>query len=135
MEKVMEKACGMFHEVLYKLTEKGHFQNESDVETAKAAVSAIVKIKTLEAMERFEGGGGSSFRGRSYDGRSYDGRSYDGGSYEDGGSYRRGRGSNGRYVSRDSYSSRDGMRDKLESLMQEATGQDKEMIREMLSRM
>lgn len=123
MEKVMEKACEMFHEVLYKLTEKGHFQNESDVETAKAAVSGIVKIKTLEAMERFESNG-SSFRGRSYDGRSYDGRSYDGG-----GSYRRGRGSNGRYVSRD------GMRDKLESLMQEATGQDKEMIREMLSRM
>lgn len=128
MDKVMEKACEMFHEVLYKLTEKGHFQNESDVETAKAAVSAIVKIKTLEAMERFEGGG-SSFRGRSYDGRSYEGGSYDGGSYEDGGSYRRGRGSNGRYVSRD------GMRDKLESLMQEATGQDKRMIREMLSRM
>lgn len=128
MEKVMEKACEMFHEVLYKLTEKGHFQDESDVETAKAAVSGIVKIKTLEAMERFEGGG-SSFRGRSYDGRSHDSGSYDGGSYEDSGSYRRGRGSNGRYVSRDS------MRDKLESLMQEATGQDKEMIREMLSRM
>lgn len=134
MEKVMEKACEMFHDVLYKLTENGHFQNESDVETAKAAVSGIVKIKTLEAMERFEGGG-SSFRGRSYDGRSYDGGSYDGGSYEDGGSYRRGRGSNGRYVSRDGYSSREGMRDKLEALMQEATGQDKEMIREMLSRM
>ena len=129
MEKVMEKACEMFHEVLYKLTEKEHFATDRDVETAKAAVSGIVKIKTLEAMERFEGGG-SSFRGRSYDGRSYEG-----GSYEDGGSYRRGRGSNGRYVSRDGYSSRDGMRDKLEALMQEATGQDKEMIREMLSRM
>lgn len=127
MEKVMEKACEMFHEVLYRLTEKGHFQNESDVETAKAAVSGIVKIKTLEAMEEFTGGGSSFRRGRSYDGES--GRSYDGGSYEDGGSYRRGRGSNGRYVSRD------GMRDKLEALMQEATGQDKEMIREMLSRM
>lgn len=123
MEKVMEKACEMFHDVLYKLTEKDNFATDRDVETAKAAVSGIVKIKTLEAMERFEGGG-SSFRGRSYDGRSHDGRSY-----EDGGSYRRGRGSDGRYVSRDS------MRDKLESLMQEATGQDKEMIREMLSRM
>lgn len=133
MEKVMEKACEMFHEVLYKLTEKGHFQNESDVETAKAAVSGIVKIKTLEAMEEFTGGGSSFRRGRSYDGES--GRSYDGGSYEDGGSYRRGRGSNGRYVSRDGYSSREGMRDKLEALMQEATGQDKELIREMLSRM
>ena len=125
MEKVMEKVCEMFHEVLYELTEKGHFKSAADVETAKAAVSGIVKIKTLEEMERFDEGG-SSFRGRSYDGRSYDGRSY-----EDGGSYRRGRGMDGRYVSRDGGS----MRDKLKDLMGDAHGEEKEMIREMLSRM
>lgn len=123
----MHKVCEMFYEVLREYAEQGHFKDKSAVETAKAAVSGIVKIKTLEAMEEFTGGGSSFRRGRSYEGES--GRSYDGGSYEDGGSYRRGRGSNGRYVSRD------GMRDKLESLMQEATGQDKEIIREILGKM
>lgn len=121
MNKVMDKACEMFHEVLMELTDKGHFEKERDVELAKAAVSGIVKIKTLEAMERYEGG---SFRG----GRSYDDYS------RDGESYRRGRGMDGRYVSRDGYS-RGGMREKLEDMMQEANGHEKEVIREMLTKM
>lgn len=121
MDKVMEKACEMFHDALHELTERGRFDSAKDVETAKAAVSGIVKIKTLEAMEEFTGGGSSFRRGRSYDGEN--GRSYDEGSY------RRGRGMDGRYVSRD------GMRDKLEALMQEATGQDKRIMQEMIDRM
>ena len=121
----MDKICEMFHEVLREYAEKGHFTDKSAVETAKAAVSGITKIKTLEAMERFDGG--NSFR-RSYDGGSYRG------SYDDGNSYRRGRGMNGQFVSRDGYS-RDGMRDKIEALMQEAQGHDKEVIQEMLSKM
>ena len=124
MDKVMDKVCEMFHEVLREYAEQGHFKDKSAVETAKAAVSGITKIKTIEAMERFDGG--NSFR-RSYD----DGYAR---SYDDGNSYRRGRGMNGQFVSRDGYS-RDGMRDKLEELMQEAQGHDKEIIKEMLSKM
>lgn len=128
----MDKVCEMFHEVLREYAEQGHFKDKSAVETAKAAVSGITKIKTIEAMERFDGG--NSFRG-SYgneDGMSR-AMSYRG-SYDDGNSYRRGRGMNGQFVSRDGYS-RDGMRDKLEGLMQEAQGHDKEIIKEMLSKM
>jgi len=127
----MNKVCEMFHEVLREYAEQGHFKDKSAVETAKAAVSGITKIKTIEAMERFDGG--NSFR-RSMDGYSEDGMSYRG-SYDDGNSYRRGRGMNGQFVSRDRGYSRDGMREKLEALMQEAQGHDKEMLREMLSKM
>ena len=121
MDKVMDKICEMFHEVLYDMAEKGHFGTANDVETTKAAVSGIVKIKTLEAMEHFDGGG-SSFRGRSY---------------EDGGSYRRGRGMDGRFVSRDGYS-RDGgsMREKLQRLMDEAGNErERNMLHEMIQKL
>ena len=119
MDKVMEKTCEMFHDVLRQITDKGRFDSERDVEVAKAAVSGITKIKTLEAMERFDG---NSFRGRSYD-RSYD----------DGESYRRGRGMDGQYVSRDGYS-RD-MREQLEQMMDGAKGHEKEVLREMLMKL
>lgn len=126
MDKVMNEICGMFHDVLYTFAERGQFKDEADVQTAKAAVSGIVKIKTLEAMERY---GGDSFRGRSYDeDGGMSGRSYRG-SY-DGGSYRRGRGDNGRFVSRDS------IKEKLERMMQEATNeQERNVFREMLDKM
>jgi len=120
MDNVMNKICEMFHEVLREYAEQGHFKDKSAVETAKAAVSGITKIKTIEAMERFDGG--NSFR-HSYDDEGYSRR------YDDGNSYRRGRGMDGRYVSRD------GMRDKLERLMQEAQGHEREVIQEMLSKM
>jgi hypothetical protein len=113
----MNKICEMFQEVLRDYAEEGHFKDKSSIETAKAAVSGITKIKTIEAMEQFDG---HSFR------NSYD---------DDGNSYRRGRGMNGQFVSRDRGYSRDGMREKLEALMQEAQGHDKEMLRDMLSKM
>lgn len=126
MDNVMEKICEMFREVLRDYAEKGHFSDAKSIETAKAAVSGITKIKTIEAMERFDG---NSFRGYSYDDSYMSRRSYD-----DGNSYRRGRGMNGQFVSRDNYS-RDDMREELEMLMQKAQGHDKEVIREMLSKM
>lgn len=126
MDNVMEKICEMFREVLREYAEKRHFSDAKSIETAKAAVSGITKIKTIEAMERFDG---NSFRGYAYDEGSMSRRSYD-----DGNSYRRGRGMDGRYVSRDNYS-RDDMREELEKLMQKAQGHDKEVIREMLSKM
>lgn len=122
MDKVLYKICDMFHEVLEEYAEKGHFADKSAVETAKAAVSGITKIKTIEAMERFDG---NSFRGYAYDEGYMGRRSYDGE-----GSYRRGRGMDGRYVSRDS------IKDKLVRMMDEATNeQERNMIREMLDKM
>lgn len=118
----MDKICDMFHEVLEDYAAKGHFADKSAVETAKAAVSGITKIKTIEAMERFDG---NSFRGYAYDEGYMGRRSYDGE-----GSYRRGRGMDGRYVSRDS------IKDKLARMMDEATNeQERNMIREMLDKM
>ena len=131
MDKVLYKICDMFHEVLEEYAEKGRFADKSDVQLAKAAVSGITKIKTIEAMERFDG---NSYRGYAYDEgymgrRSYDdGGSYRG-SYDDGGSYRRGRGMDGRFVSRDS----DGLEGKLVRLMEEAkTEHERNEIRKML---
>lgn len=122
MDKMLYKICDMFHEVLEEYAEKGHFADKSAVETAKAAVSGITKIKTIEAMERFDG---NSFRGYAYDEGYMGRRSYDGE-----GSYRRGRGMDGRYVSRDS------IKDKLARMMDEATNeQERNMIREMLDKM
>jgi len=129
MDKVINHVCEMFHDVLYQLADKGSFKDESDVMVAKAAVSGIVKIKTLEAMEHY---GGNSFRGRSYEdgmGRSYDGYS-NRNSYDDGNSYRRGRGMDGRYVSRDS------LRDKVEQMMSEAPNdKERNVLREILDKM
>jgi len=133
MDKVMDKMCEMFHEVLRSYANKGKFENADDVETAKAAISGIVKIKAIDAMEQY---GGNSFRGNSFDDdygmsnrRSYDdGRSYRG-SYDDGASYRRGRGMDGRFVSRDS----DNLEGKLVRLMDEAkTEHERNEIRKML---
>lgn len=122
MDKVLYKICDMFHEVLEEYAEKGHFADKSAVETAKAAVSGITKIKTIEAMERFDG---NSFR-HSYGEDGYASRR----SYDSEGSYRRGRGMDGRYVSRDS------IKDKLARMMDEATNeQERNMIREMLDKM
>lgn len=128
MDKVMDKICEMFYDVLCEYAERDGFKSEADVQTAKAAVSGIFKIKTLETMERYEG---NSFRGRSYDGMS---RSYDGyssrSSYDEGNSYRRGRGMDGRFVSRDS------IKDKIAQMMDEAQSeQEKNALRMVLDKM
>ena len=89
-KKIMERLEDNFCEVLRDFAEKG-FQRADDVETAKAALSGMVKMKMLEEMERFHNGGYSN---RMYhdDGGEYSsrGRYYrdDGGSYDNGNSYR-----------------------------------------------
>lgn len=94
-----------------------------EVEVAKNAISGILKLKCIEEMENFSGG---SYRG---------GRSYEGGMSREG-SYRKYREGDGGGSYRGGYS-RDGgsMREKLERLMEEAEGKDREMLKEMLSRM
>lgn len=66
-KKVAEKLENSFCEVLYEYAEKG-FQNPQQVETAKAALSGLVKIKMLDEMERFRGG--NSFRSYNDEGMS-----------------------------------------------------------------
>lgn len=102
MDKVMNQMCEMFHDVLYVLAEKERFRTDEDVQTAKNAISGILKIKTLEAMEDYKGG-----------------------------SFRRGRGTDGRYVSRDNRT----MKEKLEHMMQEAEGHDRDILHEMIEKL
>ena len=112
MEKLEEGFC----EVLHKYAERG-MNSSSDVETAKAALSGMVKMKMLEEMENYSDGGMS---GRYYydDDRGMSGRH----------SYRR-RDSMGRYADGGNMSYRrmyDGgmsghdMREQLERMMDEA---------------
>ena len=88
---MMDKICKMFHDVLAGYAAEGEFKTPAEVKTAKAAISGILKIKTLEAMEKYN---------------------------EDNKAFRK-----------------TGMKDKLEALMQDAQGQDKELLHEMLSKM
>lgn len=82
--KAIEKVRDGFCEVISKYAETG-LRTANDVETAKAALSGMVKIKMLEGMERYEGG----YSGRMYRDDGYSERSYsDGNSYR--GSYGRG---------------------------------------------
>lgn len=93
MEKMEKQFCG----ILEELSRKG-LNSTSDVSTAKNAISAILKIKAINAMDKADSEGygeeRSYRRGRSYEngGRSYDNsydNSYDGNSYRsyDGQSY------------------------------------------------
>ena len=118
LEDVKEMLC----EELEKISKEK--LNAGNLDVIDKITHSIKSIEAIMAMDE----GGYSRRG-SY-GRSYDG-SYDG-SYEgsyDGGSYRRGRSATtGRYISRSSgrmysrdYSRDDGMKERLEALMEEAT--------------
>ena len=68
MDETMDKVFCMFHKVLEMYAKRGCFKDDVDVQTAKAAVSGIVKIKTLEAMEKY---GENAFRGRAFESRSF----------------------------------------------------------------
>ena len=82
--KAIDKVRNGFCEVISKYAETG-LRTANDVETAKAALSGMVKIKMLEEMEKYEGG----YSGRMYRDDGYSERSYsDGSSYR--GSYGRG---------------------------------------------
>ena len=117
MEELREKLCRELEDL-----SKGEL-NMGSLDAINKLTHSIKSIDTIVAME--EGGYSreGSYRG-SYRGAYNDG-SYDG-SY-DGGSYRRGRSATtGRYISRSSsrysreYSGHDGMREKLEELMEDA---------------
>lgn len=133
-KKVMTKLEEGFCEVLHRLTrsDKG-FQSANDVETAKAALSGLVKMKMLEEMEDYEGG----MSGRAY---------YDEGGMSSRGSYRRD--SHGRYADSgmsyrrhydggfdDGYSGHD-MRQQLERMAEEADSErERQVIRAALQKL
>lgn len=123
-KKIMERLEDNFCEVLQDFAEKG-FQRAEDVETAKAALSGMTKIKILEEMDNFKDNG---YSGRMYrdDGGSY--RSY--GMYRDDGSSYRGY--------HDGYSGH-GVADKILSKMKEmydnADGRDKQEIEMWINRL
>ena len=93
---MMDKICKMFHDVLAGYAAEGEFKTPAEVKTAKAAISGILKIKTLEAMEHYT---------------------------EDNQSFKH------------SMNKHHDIRAKLENMMQEADGDAKEILREMLAKM
>jgi len=125
-KKLAEKLENNFCEVLYELTEK-EFQNSQQVETAKAALSGLVKIKMLDEMERFRGG--NSFR--SYDDEGMSTRRDSMGRYADDGRSNR----SYRMYRDDGYSGHD-MMGKLEEMRGQARSEDeRRMIDEIMKRM
>jgi hypothetical protein len=106
-KKVMEKLEDSFCEVLQSYADKG-FQNPSQVETAKAALSGLVKIKMLEGMDKFEG---NSFR--AYHDEDMPQRGY----HDDG------------------YSGHDKMISQLEKMRETANPNDRRMIDEWVQRL
>jgi hypothetical protein len=105
-----------------------------DVETAKTAISGVVKLKMLEEMENFRNG----YSGRMYrDDGDMSNRSYGRdsmGRYADGGSYRG-------YRDGDSYDGYSGhdikqkMRQKLQEIMGNANGEERRYIEEFMNKM
>ena len=87
-KKVMGKIEDGFCEVLKKFAETG-LRSSQDVETAKAALSGMVKMKMLEEMENFhkeDGYSGRMYRDNGYSGRMYrDEGMMSRGDYRDGG--------------------------------------------------
>lgn len=117
-KQMMMKLEEQFCKVIKDITNTG-FKSANDVNTAKSAVSGLVKIKALEAMENSSWNDeGSYMRDRSHDMASRDGRSYDDRSYDEG-SYRR---------SYDGYdynrSGHDDIRQNLERMLKENTSQE-----------
>lgn len=130
--KVMEKLEEGFCEVLHKYAERG-MNSSSDVETAKAALSGMVKMKMLEEMENYEAERSGRYyddgmSSRSYRRRDSMGRYADNGSmsyrrYHDDGSYEGG------------FSGHD-MRQQLERMMQEADSErERQALRAAMSKL
>ena len=134
-KRVMEKLEEGFCNVLREISEHD-MRSLEEVETAKAALSGMVKMKMLEEMENFRNG----YSGRMYrdDGdmsnRSY-GRDSMGRYADNGGSYR-GYRDGGSYD--DGYSGHDikqKMRQKLQEMMQNANGDERRYIEEFMNKM
>lgn len=125
-KKLAQKLENSFCEVLYELAEK-EFSTSQQVETAKAALSGLVKIKMLDEMERFRGG--NSFR--SYDDEGMSNRRDSMGRYADDGRSNR----SYRGYRDDGYSGHD-MMSKLEEMRGQARSEDeRRMIDEIMKRM
>lgn len=116
--ELKERLCEQYTALLEEIAESDMTERSANI--GKTAISAILKLKTLEEMEGFSNS--HSYRGdRSYDHAPQ---------YSEGHSYRRGRGMDGRYVSRTGAS----MRDKIESLMSEANEHERHILEEMLTK-
>lgn len=119
-KKMFEKLEDGFCEVLSDYAERG-MKSPECVETAKAALSGLLKIKMLEEMDKFQGYSGR----RSYD---EDGMSRRG--YRDGGSYRR---SYRSYDEGYSGNHKEKMKEKLDEMYNNARDDnDRRAIEEML---
>lgn len=125
MEDLKEMVC----EELEKIAKKGEL-TASTLDAADKLTHTLKSITTTMAMDGYSERGGS-YRGEFEGATGPYAGAYDGGSY-DGSSYRRGRSmTTGRYISRASsrYSRDDGMKAKLEELMNDAP--DEETRREI----
>jgi hypothetical protein len=126
-KKIMERLEDNFCEVLRDFAEKG-FSRAEDVETAKAALSGMVKMKMLEEMENFRNG----YSGRMYrdDGDMSNRRDSMGRYADNGGSYRGYRD--------DGYSGHDikaKMRQKLQEMAMNANGEERRYIDEFMNKL
>lgn len=133
-KKIMEKLEDGFCEALHHYAEKG-FDSPEKIETVKAALSGLVKMKMLEEMENFE----SEMSGRYSEEGGMSSRSYrrrdSRGRYMDGGSYRRSRESS----YEDSYDggmSGHDMRRQLERMIEEADSEkERQALRMAMQRL
>lgn len=123
------KALEELKELLEKEVEKIARKGEISLAEVEAMYKVVDIIKDIGEIEEMEGGEEEEYSNRGYARRGYSGRRSYGG-----GSYRRGRDSNGRYVSREggSYRSyrgysmeeaKDEMMSRLEEAMNSATNE------------
>ena len=134
-KKVSEKIEEGFCKVLHDFAETG-FRSPQDVETAKAALSGMVKMKMLEEMENFKNGGysGDMYRDDGYSGRMYRDDGMMSRNYRDGGSYRGYRDEDGSYDNMHHVTKK--IISKLEQMYEQAEGQqEKKEIQMWLNRM
>lgn len=146
--KTMEDLKELLQEELKAVVKKGDIST-TELDNVYKAVKTLNYLETIKAMEEY-GGSSRDYSGRMHDG-SYDrGGSYDGSydSYGRGGSYnrgsyaedysgRRGRGADGRYVSRDGYSGHDKQHliSDMEDMMRTASPEEKKAIRQCIEKL
>lgn len=129
MKRYMEDLKEMLCEELEQIVKGGELTS-STLDAVQKLTHSLKSVETIMAMEDYSG---------DESGRSYDG-SYEGGS---GRSYRRGRSSvTGRYISRASgrysrdYSGHDGLKEKLEELMEDAPDdQSRQELQRLINKM
>lgn len=149
--KTMEDLKDMLQQELKEVVKKGDISS-TELDNVYKAVKTLNYLEIIKAMEE-QGGQSNDYSGRMYyDGSrdSYGRGSYNRGSYDRGGSYdrdsydssrdgsyaedysgRRGRGADGRYVSRDGYSghTKEHVIADMEDMMRTASPEEKKAIR------